>query len=35
MIPFSVMIPVINSFGVMSNAGLMTSVPSGQILAPP
>ena len=33
-IPFSVIIPVISSLGVMSNAGFMTSVPSGHILAP-
>ena len=30
--PFSVITPLIKSHGTISNAGLITSVPSGQIL---
>jgi len=34
-IPFSVIIPEINSGGVMSNAGFMTLIPSGAVFLSP
>ena len=34
-IPFSVIIPAINSGGVISNAGLMTFIPSGAVFLSP
>ena len=33
--PFSVIIPLINSGGVISKAGLITSMPSGAVLFSP